>query len=80
MKFKTYVGVLYTQNQVRYVTGIDNATKTAIWEHGKEPKQFTKTIADNLVFGLACNSIPAMVVRVPDYIELRNDWEVENNG
>lgn len=77
MKYKHYVGILYTQNQVRYVTSIDNETKSAIWAHGKEPKEFTKVRAEDLVFCLACNGIPGVVMRVPEYIELKNDWEVE---
>lgn len=77
MKYKHYVGVLYTNNQVRYVTTINNSTKTALWEHGKEPKEFNKTTAESLVFGLACNGISAVVMRVPEYVTLVNDWEVE---
>ena len=79
MKFKYYVALVYSRSMC-WVTDVNNATKTAKWEHGKRAKEFGMHAAENLVFGLCANGYPAMVVKAPDFMVPANlGEEVEDN-
>lgn len=75
MKFKYYVGII-EGNKIKFVTKVDNSTKMCLWQAGEVAKEFKKTTADDLMFGLNCNFINAIVLKVPSYMELRNEEEV----
>ena len=74
MKNKTYVAIEY-KNNLRYVTKVDNATKSALWQAGKAALPMNKTNAENLYFGLRCNGFKAVIVTMPDYEEPKNEEE-----
>ena len=68
MKYKNYVALVYgSDHTITYVTDSDNISRIAKWEANKPAKAFTKTGAENLVFGLRCNGYPAVIVTHPDY-------------
>ena len=77
MKYKYYVAILFQGGVYRFVTGTDNATRTALWESGKPARSFQLSTAKDLVFGLVANCYPAVVVTAPAYYELANPVEVE---
>lgn len=72
MKYKFIVGVL-DGNHIRYVTGIDNASRMAKWESGKPAKPFTARMTEDLVVGLVMNGFMAVNMKVPDFYTLVND-------
>ena len=39
--------------------------RSARWEKDKDPKEFSKSEAEDLVFGLRCNWFNAVVVHLP---------------
>ena len=76
MKYKYYVGVIYSR-KVSYVTGIDNSTRTAKWTEGERAKPMGLHEAENLVFGLCVNGYPATILKMPDFMEPANVEEVQ---
>lgn len=72
MKYTYYVAILRQDNTVEYVTRIDNSTKSFFCEKGKPAMKFTKTRADDLMFGMVANMCPAVVIKTPDFYELSN--------
>ena len=56
-----YVGV-DTPTGTRLVTKLNYSTKYAKWEKGKKPLAMTKTVAEDIVFGLCMNFTLAFVV------------------
>ena len=77
LKYKYHVVILHTDNTVEYVTRIDNDTKMFFCEKGKPALSFTKTRADDLMFGMIANFCCAAVIKVPDTYTLSNK-ESEN--
>lgn len=63
-------------NRVNYVTKIEG--KTAYWEKGKHAKAFTKSTADDIVFGLCMNLIPSATVSAYDFITPYNEEGANN--
>ena len=73
MKYIYHVAIIdHNTNQLRFVTEIMNQTRVAKWEDGKPAKKFTKTLADDLMFGLICNGYDAVVVKAAQHLELSN--------
>ena len=69
-KKKNYYYVLVFANDgPAYVTSVDYRERSARWEKDKAPKAFTRTDAENLVFGLRCNWHNAVVVHLPIEID-----------
>ena len=68
LKYFYYVLVL-SEGQAKFVTKIDNATKTAHWESKEKPLAFTKTQADDLALCLSINFYPAFTLK--SYHELK---------
>ena len=77
MKYNHFVIILESDNRIKYVTKINNATKVARWEDGKPAMKMTKTAAENLVFGLVANGFHAAVVRMPSFIDPVNEGTAE---
>lgn len=77
MKYNHYVVIFESDNRVKYVTKINNATKVASWEDGKLAMKMTKTAAENLVFGLVANGFHAAVIRMPSFIDPVNESATE---
>lgn len=80
MKFKYFVGVL-CGNDIRYVTMVDRAAKTALWEDNGlagAAVAMSLSAAKDLVFGLRCNGYSAVVIMAPDNERFVNsakeDW------
>lgn len=78
LKYTYYVAILHNDNTIEYVTRIDNSTKMFFCEKGKPALKMTKTNAENLVFGMVANYVTAAVIKVPDFYNLSNKGE-ENN-
>lgn len=64
-----YYVLVFTDNGPVYVTSINYADKSARWEKDKDPKEFSKSNAEDLVFGLRCNWFNAVVVSLPVEID-----------
>ena len=77
MKYKYYIGIIGEGNQIKYVTKINNATRTALWEDGKPALKMSLTNAKDLVYGLVCNWFSAVVITAPVGMVLANYMEVE---
>ena len=58
-----YYGIVKSEQQAKFVTAIDNATKTASWEHNEKPLAFSKPYAENLAWCLTLNFYPAFVLK-----------------
>ena len=74
-KYSYYVALIESNNHIKYVTEINNATKVARWEAGKPAMKFTKSAAENLVFGLTANCFPAVILQAPSFHEFSNSEE-----
>ena len=68
LKYLYYV-VVATEDGAKFVTKIDNATKTAYWDSNEKPMAFNKTYADNLALCLSINFYPAFTLK--SYHELK---------
>ena len=62
LKYFYYVLVL-SEGQAKFVTKIDDATKTAHWESKGKPLAFSKTYAENLATCLTLNFYPAFTLK-----------------
>ena len=62
LKYFYYVLVL-SDGQAKFVTKIDDATKTAHWESKGKPLAFSKTYAENLATCLTLNFYPAFTLK-----------------
>ena len=62
LKYFYYV-IVKSNQQAKFVTAIDNATKTARWEDGGKPLSFSKSYADDLAWCLTLNFDPAFVLK-----------------
>ena len=54
-KTNHYYVLVFADNGPAYVTSVNYAEKSARWEKDKVPKEFSKSEAESLVFGLRCN-------------------------
>ena len=68
LKYLYYV-VVATEDGAKFVTKVDNATKTAYWDSNEKPMSFNKTYADDLALCLSINFYPAFVLK--SYHELK---------
>ena len=76
MANKTYVALLTGGNDIKWVTGLDNETRTAYWEAEKPARPFTKRLAEDLAAMLRCNGHPAVTITAPNWRSFENgaDW------
>lgn len=72
LKYTYYVAILHDDNSVEYVTRIDNETKMFFCEKDKPAMKFTKTHADDLMFGMIANNCTAAVIKAPNFYNLSN--------
>ena len=68
LKYFYYV-VVATEDGAKFVTKVDNATKTAYWDSNEKPMPFNKTYADDLALCLTLNFYPAFTLK--SYHELK---------
>lgn len=73
MKYTHYVAWIDCDNQLHFVTKIDTKTKSWFAMKGEKAMRFSKTAADDLMFGMRCNGITAVVVKAPDFAEYINN-------
>ena len=66
------VGVLYQNNEIRFVDSVNYFDKSATWASGAEALKMDKQSAIQLQMGLMCNGSKALVIEVPDFVELYN--------
>ena len=57
-----YYVLVFAENGPAYVTSVNYSDRSARWDKDKAPKEFGKSDAENLVFGLCCNFFNAVVV------------------
>ena len=74
MKYNHYVALILVPHttSIKYVTGLDNATRTAYWKEGEPALKMSKAVAEDTAFGLNANGFHAAVLRAPDYLTLSN--------
>ncbi len=68
LKYLYYV-VVATEDGAKFVTKVDNATKTAYWDSKEKPLSFNKSYADDLALCLSINLYPAFTLK--SYHELK---------
>lgn len=68
LKYLYYV-VVATEDGAKFVTKVDNATKTAYWDSKEKPLSFNKSYADDLALCLSINFYPAFTLK--SYHELK---------
>ena len=69
LKYLYYVLVV-TDDGGKFVTKVDNATKTAYWDSKGKPLAFSKSYADDLALCLTINFYPAFTLK--SYHELQS--------
>ena len=69
LKYLYYV-VVATEDGAKFVTKVDNATKTAYWNSKEKPIFFNKSYADDLALCLTLNCYPAFTLK--SYHELKS--------
>ena len=69
LKYFYYVLVL-SDGQAKFVTKVDNATKTAYWDSKEKPLAFNKSYAGDLALCLTLNFYPAFTLK--SYHELKS--------
>ena len=68
LKYLYYV-LVATGEGGKFVTKVDNATKTAYWDSKGKPMAFSKSYADDLALCLTINFYPAFTLK--SYHELQ---------
>ena len=71
-EYNYYVGVLYKDNEIRFVDTVDYIDGSATWTARATPRVFSKQMAIDLQMGLCCNGYKALVIEAPDFLELQN--------
>jgi hypothetical protein len=66
-------------NRIKYVTKINRENKCAFWADGEPAMTFTKTIAEDYVYGLVVNGFNAVVIKAPSFIELCNGSDKDDD-
>ena len=69
LKYLYYV-VVATEDGAKFVTKVDNATKTAYWDSNEKPMSFNKSYADDLALCLTLNFHLAFTLK--SYHELKS--------
>ena len=68
-KFYYYV-VVQSEGQAKFVTKINNATKTALWDKDEKPLSIAKSYAEDLAYCLNLNFYPSFVLQ--SYYEIES--------
>lgn len=77
-KYSYYIGVIMNDGTLRFVTGLHSTEKYAMWNVGEEVKEFSMSVADDIVFGLLMNFHYAFTVKVPYGIKFYNPKDKES--
>lgn len=64
IKCKYYVAILHSDNSLKYVTKLDNATKTFYCEKGKPALPMSEVRATDVMNGMLANLCLAVIVKV----------------
>ena len=67
MKKNNYAVLVIEENEYKFVTETNGSC--AEWAVGQAAKLMSKSMAEDIAFGLCVNGYPAMVVIVPSYLE-----------
>lgn len=67
-KYHYYI-LVFSETGAVYVTSIDKSNKYAHWDKDKAPQEYPASVAEDLVFGLNCNFINAVLVKSPREID-----------
>ena len=79
MALKYFYYVLVATNEGgKFVTKVDNATKTAFWDSKEKPMSFNKIYADDLALCLSINFYPAFTLK--SYHELQGQIFIKENN
>lgn len=65
MKYDYYVQIMFSNGDIKYVTGVENTTKTFYYEEGKPALKMSKSAAEDLVFCLVANMYAASIIQSP---------------
>lgn len=76
-KYYYYIGIGNT-NGMRFVTSIDNPTRTAVWDESKKPKALPKSVAVSVAEALAMNGYNAVVIQA--FYELENHFFIKEEN
>lgn len=64
------VGILCGNNEMKFITSLDNNKKISYWEENLSPMLFdSKQFADDIAYGLLLNGYPVMVIEMPECLE-----------
>ena len=58
-----YYVIVQSEGQAKFVTALDNSTKTARWEITEKPLLLAKSYAEDIAFCLNLNFYPAFVLQ-----------------
>lgn len=64
MATKNYYYILVlSEGKAKFVTGLNNSTRTASWERDKSPLAMNKSLAEDIAYCLCLNFHPAYVLK-----------------
>lgn len=61
-KYHYYV-VVQSENQAKFVTGLDNKSKYAHWDSNEKPLPLSKSTAEDIAYCLNLNFYPAFILQ-----------------
>lgn len=70
--YEFYVGILTSENGLKFVTAVEWSPKVCEWKSGEPAKAMDKHTAIQLQMGLLCNGYTALVIEAPDYLGFVN--------
>lgn len=81
-----YYVLVFTNEGPKYVTGTGEH-HMAYWNELGEPKEFAKSVAEDMVFGLRCNWYQAVLVTTPvelkdqpyNYEDYKIEWKLKED-
>ena len=76
-EYNYYVGVLWEDNELRFVDTVDYGNQTATLNAGATPQMFSKSSAIDLQVGLCCNGYDALVIVAPEFLSFQNKESVD---
>lgn len=72
-RWNYYIAIAQNGEDLKYVTAINNSTRTALWSAGEKALAIPKSVAESVAEALNMNFYPAVVIKAPAYIEFIND-------
>ena len=71
MKYKYYLATVCGNGRLQYVTGIQQKGHWFFRDAGKPAMEFTKTVADDIHWGMVLNMFDAVIVKMPAFFTRR---------